>query len=65
MAKETNEEVFAFGMNKDELLNLANSRTDQKDANHPAKSSSYADLIKTAASGREQLKKGGYCKKQG
>lgn len=62
--EKTNDGTTVFGMTKDEILSLADARTEQKDTNRPANSGSYADFVKTAVTGRERLVKGGYCKKQ-
>jgi len=57
-------DIIAFGKTRDELLSLADERTEQKDNNHPTNSGTYADFVKTAMNGREKLNKGNYCKKK-
>ena len=63
MAAKTNNDSYAFEMTKEEILSLADSRAEQKDANHPENSGSYTNLIKTAKTGREKLEKGSYRRK--
>ena len=62
MEKKMNGKTTIFGMTQEDILSLADSRVEQKDTNHPKKSGSYTDFIKTAQAGRELLKKGSYCK---
>jgi len=64
MTANTSKDAKVFGMTQEEIFSLADALVEQKDTNHPANSSSYTDFIKTAKAGKEQLKKGNYCKIQ-
>lgn len=70
MAKENRKELFAdepivFGMTQNDIKEVAEALSQQKDQNHPTKTGSYQDLIKSVQKGREALsKQDGYCREK-
>jgi hypothetical protein len=59
------DESRIFGMTQNEITAAADTLSRQKDQNHPSKTGSYQDLIKSVQMGREALsKQDGYCQKK-